>query len=145
MSIITTSNSLDIYNYYKNLIELKLNVLLVLDIDDVVLLSNSNLINSNIQRLIELSYKTNPDNLLFLTARNSSTKNYTLMQLNNILLEHVDYNILFSSKKGPTLLSYLQGKKFDHIIFVDNLKRNIDSVYNSLIEHDLSFTLFLYL
>jgi hypothetical protein len=154
-SIIKTNNILDIHEQCKTLLEENNNVLLFLDIDDTVLSSQIGVkfVDKNVTTLIELMYRQNPNKLFFLTARDPDFKRKTLNQLNSAKLVHdgkfIHYNIIHSvyvmkngspiATKGETLVNLLSSTNVlllseqpTWIIFVDDAKEQIESVYNSL-------------
>lgn len=156
--LIKTSDILNVYDLYTKLIENNTNVLLVLDIDDTILSSQigKTFVDNNVKILVNKCYDISENNLLFLTARNKSLNRYTKNKLNSCGLLHkgkyINYNIICSphdedgnSTKGKALIEYLKHKdNIQHIIFVDNEKDNIDSVYIELSETIYKFTLFYY-
>ncbi len=158
--IIRTNKIKTIQNVYNELIKTQ-EVILVLDIDDVVLSSSCYKVftENDITKLVSNAYYLNSNNLIFLTSRLQSMEKYTLDQFNEVKLidsnKYINYNIIFAeldsegnSTKGPTFAQYIRKnfriKSNTWIIFVDDLKSNIDSVKNSLEEFNLNYTLFHY-
>jgi hypothetical protein len=153
----------DVIDVYKNLLNTKKRVFLVLDIDDTVLSTRigKKFTDDDICELVDIAYEYNKDLLFFLTNRDKSLKSYTRNKLNNSGLLHkekyINYNIIFSfireqdggSLKGPTFIGELNSSGIeltedDHVVFVDYLCDNTDSIHSSLIFTRASYTIFLF-
>lgn len=165
-SIIESNNILEIYKYCKNLIDGNNNVVLFLDIDDTILSSQIDikLIDPNSKHLIELIYRTMPNNLFFLTARDSECKDSTIKELNYVRLLNSEmficYNVIhspykfengnFIPTKGETLLNFLNkttslsNENPNWIIFVDDDIEQINNVSKHLTLTSFSHVLFHY-
>jgi hypothetical protein len=156
----------DVTKLYENLLELNYNPILVLDIDGVVLSEKYGkiLVEQDITKLIDITYSYNPNNLIFLTAREVRLADYTRKKLNKAKLLHkgkfINYNIICSPcnndgnpTKGLTLYNYmkkgigqtfLSNNKENWIIFVDDLQEQINSVNSYINKFDCNYTLFHY-
>jgi hypothetical protein len=159
----TINTVIDYYFYIK---ELGYNVIVVTDIDDTVLSTKigQKLVEKNIKILIEDVYKSNPDNLVFLTARDYEYKRFTNNQLNRAKLHtkttYVTYNLLMSPDdyigkptKGETFLKYFVNGKGSsllsepnkqYILFIDDLHEQIESVKEVINNLNINYTLFHY-
>jgi hypothetical protein len=95
-------------------------VILFLDIDETILSSKigKKFVEKNICKLVDTIYTVDPNNLIFLTARDFSLKSYTKNQLNRCKLlkkgHYIDYNIVCApynekeeSTKGNYLVNYI--------------------------------------
>lgn len=153
----------DVIDTYRELLSTKKRVFLVLDIDDTVLSSRigRKFVDDDICGLVDLAYEYNKDLLFFLTSRDKSLSSYTRNKLNSSGLLHkeqyINYNIIFSpvreedggSLKGPTFIDELNNNGIelsedDHVVFVDDLRDNTDSIHSSLIFTRASYTIFLF-
>lgn len=148
----------DVIDKYNEIRSLGKNVYLILDVDDVVLSSRFGRVfpDSDICILVDLAYENNKSNLLFLTSRDKSLVAYTRNKLNKSGLLHkgcyINYNVLTSpldendgsSLKGPTFLNYIGCENLDdtHVIFVDDLYDNIQSMETSLSKTNATYSLF---
>ncbi len=165
---ISKVHSIDtIIDYYVYLKQMDYNIIVVCDIDDTILSSKigQKFVEKNIKILIEDVYKCNPDNLIFLTAREFEYKRATNNQLNSAKMHHktcyILYNLLMSPDdingcptKGETFLNYfVKGKgqsllcetKKNYILFIDDLKEQIKSVENCITRlNNIDYILFHY-
>jgi hypothetical protein len=142
----TINSLLDVINEFNKLS----NVLMVLDIDGVTLSNKFGeiFVDPYITELISLSY----NNLIFLTARDKSLKNYSKNQLNKAGLINTNFNDIIcspddnngNSTKGEALLKYSKLKNYDHIIFVDDSKQHAQDVFYTLTNKDIKNTVFYY-
>jgi hypothetical protein len=156
----------DVIKLCENLIETGHNPIIVLDIDDTVLSSKigQKFVESNIKILVDMIYTFNPNNLIFLTARDKNIIRHTINKLNSSGLLHkgtyINYNIISSPydkygnpTKGETLFDYFDKKtgknillndKPNWIIFVDDLLEQIESVNLHINKLNVNYTLFHY-
>ena len=141
------------------LIEQNYNIILFLDIDDTVLSPyiGKKFVEDEICQLVDLIYSIEPNNLIFLTARDHDLKSYTKNQLNKSGLLHkgkyIDYNIICSpyddngnSTKGQSLTTCIESKylfgveknennqqsKKNWIMFIDDQYEHIESANKEL-------------
>lgn len=71
--------------------------------------------------------------IIFLTARSESLKELTHRHLKNSLMECAEGHVFFAEDKGPALVAILQERRpYHHIIFVDDLVKNHESVRQAL-------------
>ena len=157
----------NVIDFYFHLKTLGYNIIVVSDIDDTILSTKigQKLVEQDIKILIEDVYNFNPNNLVFLTARDHSLKKYTNNKLNSAKLHtksnYILYNLLMSPytndgkpTKGDTFVNYFEngkGKsllcetKKNYILFIDDSKEQIDSVKNVINNlSNINYTLFDY-
>lgn len=71
--------------------------------------------------------------IIFLTARSEELKELTHRHLKNSLMECAEDHVFFAEDKGPALVRLLsQRRPYPHIIFVDDLVKNHESVRQAL-------------
>ena len=71
--------------------------------------------------------------VIFLTARSKKLKEVTHRHLKNSLMECAEDHVFFAEDKGPALTSIIkQRRPYPHVIFVDDLVKNHESVRASL-------------
>lgn len=71
--------------------------------------------------------------IIFLTARSEKLKEITHRHLKNSVMECDEADVFFGEDKGPSLISILQERRaYHHVIFVDDLVKNHESVRTSL-------------
>lgn len=71
--------------------------------------------------------------VIFLTARSEALKDLTHRHLKNSLMECAEEHVFFAEDKGPALVAILQERRpYHHIIFVDDLVKNHESVRQAL-------------
>ena len=72
--------------------------------------------------------------IIFLTARSPVLKAITHRHLKNSLMECAEEHVFYAEDKGPALVSIIQnsGRAYDHIIFVDDMIKNHESVRQAL-------------
>lgn len=71
--------------------------------------------------------------VIFLTARSKKLKEITHRHLKNTLMECEEGHVFFAEDKGPALVSIIQGRRpYRHVIFVDDLVKNHESVRQAL-------------
>lgn len=71
--------------------------------------------------------------VIFLTARSEELKDITHRHLKHALMECADDHVFFAEDKGPALVRILsQRRPYHHIIFVDDLVKNHESVRQAL-------------
>ena len=155
-----------VIDYYFHIKEMGYNVIVVSDIDDTIFSTKigQKLVEKNIKILIEDVYKSNPDNLIFLTARDYEYKRVTNNQLNSAKLhtkdKYITYNLLMSPDdyigkptKGETFLKYFVNGKGSsvlsepnkhYILFIDDLQEQIESVKEVINNLNIHYTLFHY-
>jgi hypothetical protein len=140
------NEAIDLVN---NLLQQNNHVILFLDIDGTIFSPHigKKFVENEIYTLVDMVYSFNPNNLIFLTAREESLKSYTKNQLNKSGLLHkgsyIDYNIICSpydnegnSTKGESLVKHIKSHQLDqldkinnlHIIFIDDQYEHIESV-----------------
>jgi len=81
--------------------------------------------------------------IVFLTARYIELKQITLDHLRACNIKVDDNDVYFNSEKGKEILKIIKNYNYNNYIFVDDVKKNIDNVLNSvdnidvyLMEHD---------
>jgi hypothetical protein len=84
-------------------------------------------------RLLERIKKTGSD-IQFVTARNSDLAPHTQKHFGNLGLNYMDFQVhhLSSMQKGLYIESQIPTDSYDHIIFIDDLDSNINSVQKYL-------------
>lgn len=161
-------NSIDtVIDVYFELVHNNYNVILVSDIDDTILSSKmgQKFVENNIKLLIDYVYSNNPDNLIFLTARDHTYKGKTNHHLNSASMHKKDkyiyYNIICSPydytgapTKGVALINYFEkgkGKELLNsynniwILFIDDSIEQVLSVHNSIDQlKNIRYTIFHY-
>lgn len=71
--------------------------------------------------------------VIFLTARSEDLKELTHRHLKHALMECAEEYVFFAEDKGPALIRILQERRpYHHIIFVDDLVKNHESVRQAL-------------
>ncbi len=71
--------------------------------------------------------------IIFLTARTEKLKEVTHRHLKNSLMECAEGHVFFAEDKGPALVDILkQRRPYHHVIFVDDLVKNHESVRQAL-------------
>lgn len=165
--IVKTSSINNIIDIYFELVQNDYNIILVSDIDDTILSSKigKKFVENNVKTLIEHVYNYNPDNLIFLTARDYDYKRKTNHQLNSARMhkkgKYIDYNIIFSPDnhkgeptKGDAFIHYFENGKGKQllksdkkiwILFIDDLISQVLSVHSCINKlENINYTLFHY-
>ena len=159
MNNITKITSINQAIELSNTIKQNYDIILFLDIDDTVLSPyiGKKFVEDEICQLVDLIYSIEPNNLIFLTARDHDLKSYTKNQLNKSGLLHkgkyIDYNIICSpyddngnSTKGQSLTTCIESKylfgveknennqqsKKNWIMFIDDQYEHIESANKEL-------------
>lgn len=166
-NIVRINSINNVIDIYFELVRNDYNVILVSDIDDTILSSKigQKFVENNIKILIENVYNYNPDNLIFLTARDHNYKRKTNHHLNSAGMhkkdKYINYNIICSPDdykgeptKGDAFINYfekgkgkelLKSDKKIWILFIDDLIEQILSVHNCIDKlKNINYTIFHY-
>ncbi len=147
-SIQTVKTVNQIIKLYEHIVTEGFSPIVFCDIDDTVLASSIGIkfVDPKICQFIDLVYSSNPDNLVFLTAREPNLKKHTINQLNRSGLlkkgKYIFYNVIHApysnnglATKGEVMVSYLDlnpSKTYDWVIFIDDSYEQIESVYKHI-------------
>ena len=82
--------------------------------------------------------------IIFITARNHKLKNITEMHFLNLDISRYIHKIYYNRKKGKLLKELLETKytNYNNIIFIDDLKSNLDQVLYEIVNKNLYLYLF---
>lgn len=83
-------------------------------------------------KMLDKLNKKNSD-IIFLTARKDDTRELTHQHLNLIGINPHNFELHFTSlsPKGPYIKSNIDITKYKKVIFIDDAKHNLDSVYDT--------------
>lgn len=161
-NILVVDNINYIIDYYISLKNLNHDIIIVSDIDNTILSEKigQTFVENNIKKLCKMVYDDNPNNLIFLTAREYCLKRKTINKLNAVKLirtgYYKEYNVICSpddinnnETKGQTLVDYINSSRIiinenSWIIFIDDLIEQIENVNLHLKKLNIKYTLFHY-